>query len=98
MFLNSFCRNPKVVFHSTSVIAQQQAARSGWGSRCCRATWPRRSGLVALLPEESIQRSYWISTRASCTSRWLRVLWDYVVELCARQAAAAPRRVQLTQR
>jgi DNA-binding transcriptional LysR family regulator len=39
--------------------------------------------LVPLLPEESIQRSYWISTRRELhKSVRLRVLWDYVVELC----------------
>jgi DNA-binding transcriptional LysR family regulator len=42
--------------------------------------------LVALLPGESIQRSYWISSRRELhKSVRLRVLWDYVVELCARE-------------
>jgi len=36
-----------------------------------------------LLPDESIQRSYWISTRRELhKSVRLRVLWDYVVGLC----------------
>ena len=64
MFLNSFCRSPRVVFHSTSVIAQQEAARSGLGIAVLpfymAASDP---DLVALLPDESIERSYWISTR-----------------------------------
>ena len=42
--------------------------------------------LVPLLPDESIERSYWISTRRELhKSVRLRVLWDYVVELCARE-------------
>jgi hypothetical protein len=41
-----------------------------------------------LLPEESIQRSYWISTRRELhKSVRLRVLWDYVVELCEVEQA-----------
>jgi DNA-binding transcriptional LysR family regulator len=87
MFLNSFCRNPRVVFHSTSVIAQQQAARAGLGIAvlpCYMAS--ADPGLVPLLPEESIQRSYWISTRRELhKSVRLRVLWDYVVQLCERE-------------
>jgi DNA-binding transcriptional LysR family regulator len=87
MFLSSFCRNPQVVFHSTSVIAQQQAARSGLGIAvlpCYMASADPE--LVPLLPDESIQRSYWISTRRELhKSVRLRVLWDYVVELCERE-------------
>jgi DNA-binding transcriptional LysR family regulator len=42
--------------------------------------------LVPLLPDESIQRSYWISTRRELhKSVRLRVMWDYVVELCERE-------------
>jgi DNA-binding transcriptional LysR family regulator len=42
--------------------------------------------LVPLLPAESIQRSYWISSRRELhKSVRLRVLWDYLVELCARE-------------
>ncbi|AZD47811.1 LysR family transcriptional regulator [Pseudomonas chlororaphis] len=86
-FLNSFCRNPKVVFHSTSVLAQQQAARSGLGIAvlpCYMATGDPQ--LVPLLPGESIQRAYWISTRRDLhKSVRLRVVWDYLVELCAAE-------------
>ncbi|WP_405126000.1 LysR family transcriptional regulator [Pseudomonas marginalis] len=86
-FLSSFCRNPKVVFHSTSVIAQHQAARSGLGIAvlpCFMASGDPQ--LVPLLPGEGIQRSYWISSRRELhKSVRLRVLWDYVVELCARE-------------
>jgi len=85
--LSSFCRNPKVVFHSTSVIAQHQAARSGLGIAvlpCFMAA--SDPDLVSLLPGEWIQRSYWISSRRELhKSVRLRVLWDYVVELCARE-------------
>ncbi|WP_338480445.1 LysR family transcriptional regulator [Pseudomonas trivialis] len=88
-FLSSFCRTPKVVFHSTSVIAQHQAARSGLGIAvlpCFMAAGD--PDLIALLPEEGIQRSYWISSRRELhKSVRLRVLWDYVVELCAREQA-----------
>lgn len=86
-FLNSFCRNPQVVFHSTSVIAQQQAARSGLGIAvlpCYMAAGDPQ--LVPLLPGESIQRAYWISTRRDLhKSVRLRVVWDYLVELCAAE-------------
>lgn len=86
-FLNSFCRNPKVVFHSTSVLAQQQAARSGLGIAvlpCYMAAGDPQ--LVPLLPGESIQRAYWISTRRDLhKSVRLRVVWDYLVELCAAE-------------
>ncbi|MDU9031583.1 LysR family transcriptional regulator [Pseudomonas corrugata] len=87
MFLNSFCRNPRVVFHSTSVIAQQQAARSGLGIAvlpCYMAS--NDPALVPLLPDETLRRSYWISTRRELhKSVRLRVLWDYVVQLCERE-------------
>ena len=86
-FLNSFCRSPRVVFHSTSVIAQHQAARSGLGIAvlpCFMAAGDE--ALVPLLPAEGIQRSYWISSRRELhKSVRLRVLWDYVVGLCARE-------------
>jgi DNA-binding transcriptional LysR family regulator len=89
MFLNSFCRNPRVVFHSTSVIAQQQAARSGLGIAvlpCYMASADPQ--LVPLLPDENILRSYWISTRRELhKSVRLRVLWDYVVALCEAEQA-----------
>ncbi|PYY83895.1 LysR family transcriptional regulator [Pseudomonas sp. TKO26] len=87
MFLNQFCRNPQVVFHSTSVIAQQEAARSGLGIAvlpCYMAAADPQ--LVPLLPAESIQRAYWISTRRELhKSVRLRVVWDYLMELCAAQ-------------
>jgi DNA-binding transcriptional LysR family regulator len=42
--------------------------------------------LVPLLPDETIRRSYWISTRRELhKSVRLRVLWDYVVQLCERE-------------
>ena len=87
MFLNSFCRNPQVVFHSTSVIAQHQAALAGLGIAvlpCYMAS--DDPGLVPLFPDESILRSYWISTRRELhKSVRLRVMWDYVVQLCERE-------------
>jgi DNA-binding transcriptional LysR family regulator len=78
-----------VVFHSTSVIAQQQAARSGLGIAVLPCYMANADpDLVPLLPDESIQRSYWISTRRELhKSVRLRVLWDYVVELCEREQA-----------
>jgi DNA-binding transcriptional LysR family regulator len=84
MFLNSFCRSPRVVFHSTSVIAQQEAARSGLGIAVLPCYMAESDpDLVPLLPDESIERSYWISTRRELhKSVRLRVVWDYVVELC----------------
>jgi hypothetical protein len=45
-----------------------------------------RSGIGAVAAGEGIQRSYWISSRRELhKSVRLRVLWDYVVELCARE-------------
>ena len=39
--------------------------------------------LRLLLPDERIERSYWISTRRELhKSVRLRVVWDYVVGLC----------------
>jgi DNA-binding transcriptional LysR family regulator len=76
-----------VVFHSTSVIAQQQAARAGLGIAvlpCYMAS--ADPGLVPLFPDESILRSYWISTRRELhKSVRLRVMWDYIVQLCERE-------------
>lgn len=89
MFLNSFCRNPRVVFHSSSVIAQQQAACAGLGIAvlpCYLASGDPR--LVPLLPAERIQRSYWMSTRRELhKSVRLRLLWDYLLQLCDQEQA-----------
>jgi hypothetical protein len=80
MFLNSFCRSPRVVFHSTSVIAQQEAARSGLGIAvlpCYMAA--SDPDLRLLLPDERIERSYWISTRRElhnrCGCGWSGIMW-----------------------
>ena len=40
LFLNNFCRTPTVTFRSTSVIAQQQAARAGLALPYCPTIWP----------------------------------------------------------
>jgi hypothetical protein len=41
---------------------------------------------AAIAAGVGIQRSYWISTRRELhKSVRLRVLWDYVVELCAKE-------------
>lgn len=87
LFLNNFCRTPTVTFRSTSVIAQQQAARAGLGI----AVLPNYMAsndpeLVRVLPEESVQRSYWISTRRELhKSVRLRVVWDFLLELCKEE-------------
>ena len=89
LFLNTFCRTPTVTFRSTSVIAQQQAARAGLGI----AVLPNYMAaddpdLVRVLPDESVQRSYWISTRRELhKSVRLRVVWDYLLELCREERA-----------
>ncbi|MFP3518063.1 LysR family transcriptional regulator [Pseudomonas sp. SIMBA_077] len=86
-FINHFCRNPTVTFSSTSVIAQQQAARAGLGI----AVLPNYMAsndpeLVRVLPDESVQRSYWISTRRELhKSVRLRVVWDFLLELCGEE-------------
>ncbi len=89
LMLNSFCRNPVVAFRSTSVLAQQEAACIGLGIAVLpvymAAQDPR---LVRVLPDETIQRSYWISTRRELhKSVRLRVVWDFLLQLCADQQA-----------
>ncbi|MFZ6045083.1 LysR family transcriptional regulator [Pseudomonas sp. CR3202] len=87
MFHHSFCRHPHVVFRSTSVVAQQQAAQAGIGL----AILPHFMGsrdplLVPVLPEEGIEREYWMSARRELhRSVRLRVVWDFLLELCARE-------------
>jgi DNA-binding transcriptional LysR family regulator len=86
--LTHFCRHPHVVFTSTSVIAQQQAAQSGLGL----AVLPRYIGeldslLHPVLPELNIERHYWICTRRDLhRSVRLRIVWDYLMEVCAADA------------
>ncbi|MNJ80992.1 hypothetical protein D3C77_795930 [compost metagenome] len=42
--------------------------------------------LVRVLPSETIQRSYWICTRRELhKSVRLRVVWDYLLALCAAE-------------
>ena len=87
LFLNTFCRTPTVTFRSTSVIAQQQAARAGLGIAVLPNYMARHdSELVRVLPQESVQRSYWISTRRELhKSVRLRVVWDFLLELCTAE-------------
>lgn len=88
LLLNSFCRSPDVVFRSTSVFAQQLAAHAGMGI----AVLPQYmaagdSRLRRVLPGESIQRTYWISTRKELhKSVRLRVVWDFLMDLCAQES------------
>jgi len=89
LLLNSFCRSPNVVFRSTSVLAQQLAAHAGLGI----AVLPQYMAagdtrLRRVLPTESIQRTYWISTRKELhKSVRLRVVWDFLMELCVRESS-----------
>ena len=87
LFLNNFCRTPTVTFRSTSVIAQQQAARAGLGIAVLPNYMARQDPeLVRVLPAESVQRSYWISTRRELhKSVRLRVVWDFLLALCAQE-------------
>lgn len=87
LFLNNFCRTPNVIFRSTSVIAQQQAARAGLGIAVLPNYMAKDDPqLVRVLPEETIQRSYWISTRRELhKSVRLRVVWDFLLALCASE-------------
>ncbi|MCU1754658.1 LysR family transcriptional regulator [Pseudomonas helleri] len=87
LFINHFCRNPTVTFRSTSVIAQQQAARAGLGIAVLPNYMASQDPeLVRVLPEESVQRSYWISTRRELhKSVRLRVVWDFLLELCREE-------------
>lgn len=73
-----------MVFRSTSVIAQQHAARAGLGIAVLPNYMARHDpSLVRVLPSETIQRSYWICTRRELhKSVRLRVVWDYLLALC----------------
>ncbi|MBD1552884.1 LysR family transcriptional regulator [Pseudomonas typographi] len=84
LFLDGFCRNPNVVYRSTSVVAQQVAARAGLGIAVLPNYMARHDlELERLLPQETIQRSYWISCRRELhRSVRLRVVWDFLAELC----------------
>lgn len=87
LFHHSFCRHPQVVFRSTCVVAQQQAAQAGIGI----AILPQYMGLqdprlVPVLPEEFIEREYWMCTRRELhRSVRLRLVWDFLVEICGRE-------------
>lgn len=85
LFLDGFCRNPHVVYRSTSVLAQQFAARAGLGIAVLPNYMARHDpALHRLLPAETIQRSYWVSCRRELhRSVRLRVVWDFLMELCA---------------
>ena len=87
LFLNSFCRAPIVSYRSTSVQAQQVAAQVGLGIAVLPIYMAGKDpSLVRVLPNETIQRRYWISTRRELhRSVRLRVVWDFLVELCARE-------------
>ncbi|MFF7707264.1 LysR substrate-binding domain-containing protein [Pseudomonas sp. NPDC007930] len=84
LFLDGFCRSPNVVYRSTSVMAQQIAARAGLGIAVLPIYMARHDpALRRLLPSETIQRSYWISCRRELQrSVRLRVVWDFLLELC----------------
>ncbi|MNO69670.1 hypothetical protein D3C76_605280 [compost metagenome] len=42
--------------------------------------------LVPVLPEEFIEREYWMCTRRELhRSVRLRLVWDFLLELCARE-------------
>ena len=72
-----------MVFRSTSVVAQQQAAQAGIGL----AILPQFMGLrdpllVPVLPEEFIEREYWMCTRRELhRSVRLRLVWDFLMEV-----------------
>ena len=85
LFLDSFCRAPTVAFRSTSVMAQQNAARAGLGIAVLPIYMANDDlALVRVLPSETILRSYWISTRRELhKSVRLRVVWDFLLQLCA---------------
>ena len=87
LFLKTFCRTPTVTFRSTSVIAQQQAASAGLGIAVLPNYMARHDpALVRVLPQESVQRSYWISTRRELhKSVRLRVVWDFLLALCTAE-------------
>ncbi|NWB90254.1 LysR family transcriptional regulator [Pseudomonas agarici] len=87
LFLDHFCRSPNVTLRSTSVIAQQIAARAGLGIAVLPNYMAKDDPqLVRILPQETIQRSYWMSTRRELhKSVRLRVVWDFLLELCAKE-------------
>jgi DNA-binding transcriptional LysR family regulator len=69
------------------VVAQQQAAQAGIGL----AILPQFMGLhdprlVPVLPEEFIEREYWMCTRRELhRSVRLRLVWDFLLQLCERE-------------
>ncbi|KPA89779.1 LysR family transcriptional regulator [Pseudomonas sp. RHF3.3-3] len=89
LFLDDFCRSPNVTLRSTSVVAQQIAARAGLGIAVLPNYMAKDDPeLVRVLPQETIQRSYWISTRRELhKSVRLRVVWDFLLALCAQEQA-----------
>lgn len=86
-FVQSLCRRPRIVFRSTSVIAQQMAAQAGVGLAVLPHYLASRDPqLRCVLPVEHFVRQYWISThRELHRSERLRVVWDYLLELCQRE-------------
>ncbi|WP_263263627.1 LysR family transcriptional regulator [Pseudomonas sp. RIT-PI-S] len=88
LLLNAFCRAPDVVYRSTSVFAQQLAAHAGLGIAVLPQYMAANDPLLRrVLPEESIQRTYWISTRKELhKSVRLRVVWDFLMELCQSES------------
>ncbi|QDD89553.1 LysR family transcriptional regulator [Pseudomonas oryzihabitans] len=86
-FIQGLCPEPRLVFRSTSVIAQREAACAGLGL----AVLPcylvgADSPLECVLPERSFTREYWISThRELHRSTRLRVVWDFLLQLCAAE-------------
>lgn len=86
LFLNSFCRAPTVVFRSTSVIAQQAAARAGWASPYCPTTWlttTRRWCAYCLARPSSAATGS--APAASCTSQCACGWCGTTCWRCARQ-------------
>lgn len=86
-FIQGLCSDPRIVFRSTSVIAQREAACAGIGI----AVLPcylvgQGTPLEGVLPERSFTREYWISThRELHRSARLRVVWDFLLHLCAAE-------------
>lgn len=87
-YLGNVCRAPRVLFRSTSISAQRQAAIAGAGIAIlpCFMVKPN-SGLTEILPDEiKLTRPYWITTRRELLNlARVRAVWDFLKEIMERE-------------
>ncbi|HET8790634.1 MAG TPA: LysR family transcriptional regulator [Modicisalibacter sp.] len=76
--------NLDFIFNSTSIRAQQQAARAGLGLSILPDYMAKNdSCLVRVLPEIQFMRHYWISTNRDLHRfQAVNLAWDFILECC----------------